>query len=135
MTYAEINIYDNSGATYNNIKFNQLIDKYNINKIDFLKCDSEGGEYFIFNKENKEWINKNVKHIAAEFHLWGVPAALDSFYIFRDLYLQDKENFIVETREGKDVSKHMDDDQWLKDFSWGQQTRAQLKVYIKNGRK
>ena len=45
------------------------------------------------------------------------------------------ENFIVETREGKDVSKHMDDDQWLKDFSWGERTRAQLNVYIKDGRK
>ncbi len=131
----EIHIYDNSGATYDNIKFKDIIKKYNINKIDFLKCDSEGGEYFIFNKENKDWISNNVKHIAAEFHLWGVPAALDSFYIFRDLYLQNKDNYIVENREGKDVSKHMDDDQWLKDFSWGQQTRAQLNVYIKDGRK
>jgi len=131
----EIHIYDNSGAIYDNIKFKDIIKKYNINKIDFLKCDSEGGEYFIFNEENKDWISNNVKHIAAEFHLWGVPAALDSFYIFRDLYLQNKDNYIVENREGKDVSKHMDDDQWLKDFSWGQQTRAQLNVYIKDGRK
>ena len=134
-TVDEINIYDNSGSTYDNIKFKELIKKYKIEKIDFLKSDCEGGEYFIFNKENREWINNNVKHIAAEFHLWGVPAALDSFYIFRDLYLQNKENFIVEDRQGNDVTRHMSDDAWLKDFSWGKQTAAQLNVYIKDARK
>ena len=130
-----VNVYDNSGSTYDNIEFKELIKKYKIEKIDFLKCDCEGGEYFIFNEENKEWIRNNIKHVAAEFHLWGIPSALDNFYIFRDLYLQNQENFIVEDRQGNDVTKHMVDDVWLKDFSWSKKHTAQLNIYIKDCKK
>lgn len=127
-----INIYDNQGSTYDNIEFKEFIKKYNIEKIDFLKCDCEGGEYFIFNEENKEWIVNNVKHVAAEFHLWGIPSALDNFYNFRNHYLQNKENFIVEDRQGNNVTEYMNDDVWLKSFSWGNKHMAQLNIYIKN---
>ena len=127
-----INIYDNINSSYNSITFKQLINDYKIKSIDFLKCDCEGGEYFIFTEENKEWIQKNVKKFAGEFHLWGVPAALDSFYIFRDLYLTDESKYIVEDRQGNNVTSHMKDDEWLKDYSWTKQNGAQLNVYINN---
>ena len=127
-----INIYDNINSSYNSVTFKQLINDYKIKSVDFLKCDCEGGEYFIFTEENKEWIQKNVKKFAGEFHLWGVPAALDSFYIFRDLYLTDESNYIVEDRQGTDVTSHMNDDEWLKNYSWTKQNGAQLNVYINN---
>ena len=62
----------------------------------------------------------------------GVPDALDNFYKFRDLYLNSYSNYIVEDRYGNDVTSHMQDDQWLKDFSWGKQTQAQFNIYINN---
>jgi FkbM family methyltransferase len=129
-----INIYDNINSSYNTTTFSQLIEDYKIETIDFLKCDCEGGEYFIFTKENEEWIKSNVKKIAGEFHLWGVPSALDNFYIFRDLFLKEESKFIVEDRQGKDVTSHMKDDEWLKDFSWSNRHSAQLNVYIDNVR-
>lgn len=127
-----INIYDNANSLYSTTTFSQLIKDYKIENIDFLKCDCEGGEYSVFNKENQKWILENVKKIAGEFHLWGVPSALDNFYIFRDLYLTDKVKYIVEDRNGNDVTLHMKDNVWLKDFSWGKQNSAQLNVYIIN---
>ncbi len=127
-----INIYDNANSLYSTTTFSQLIKDYKIENIDFLKCDCEGGEYSVFNKENQKWILENVKKIAGEFHLWGVPSALDNFYIFRDLYLTDKVKYIVEDRNGNDVTLHIKDNVWLKDFSWGKQNSAQLNVYIIN---
>jgi FkbM family methyltransferase len=43
------------------ITFKTFIDLYNIEKIDFLKIDCEGGEYDVFNLENFEWVKNNVK--------------------------------------------------------------------------
>jgi autotransporter strand-loop-strand O-heptosyltransferase len=40
----------------------------NVEKIDYLKVDCEGGEYDIFTDENLDYIENNVKKIAGEFH-------------------------------------------------------------------
>ena len=128
----ENHIYDHLNSLYDVTTFTNVIEKYNIDKIDFLKTDCEGGEYFIFTAENKDWILKNVKNITGEFHLWGVPDALNNFYKFRDLYLTQYSDYIVEDREQNDVTKHMTDDKWLQDYSWGKREGAQLIVYIKN---
>lgn len=51
------------------ITFNNLINQYDINYIDFLKIDCEGGEYSIFIQENLKFLLNNVTHFAVEFHL------------------------------------------------------------------
>lgn len=51
------------------IRFDTFLKKYNIEKIDFLKSDCEGGEYDIFAEENISWVSKNVKKIVGEWHL------------------------------------------------------------------
>jgi len=48
--------------------FANFIKENNIQKIDYLKVDCEGGENFIFNKDNIEFIKNNVKKIAVEYH-------------------------------------------------------------------
>lgn len=48
--------------------FANFIKENNIERIDYLKVDCEGGENFIFNKENIEYIRNNVKKIAIEYH-------------------------------------------------------------------
>jgi autotransporter strand-loop-strand O-heptosyltransferase len=48
--------------------FANFIKDNDIKVIDFLKVDCEGGENFIFNKDNIEFIKNNVKKIALEYH-------------------------------------------------------------------
>ena len=130
-----INIYDNANSTFDTITFTNFIEKYKIKKIDFLKCDCEGGEYSVFTEDNFDWIYNNVKKIAGEFHLWGIPDALENFYKFKNKYLIDGVTYFVEDREGNNVTSKMLDNQWLEDFSWNNQGGAQLNVYIEYGRK
>ena len=130
-----INIYDNANSTFDTITFTNFIEKYKIKKIDFLKCDCEGGEYSVFTEDNFDWIYNNVKNIAGEFHLWGIPDALENFYKFKNKYLIDGVTYFVEDREGNNVTSKMLDNQWLEDFSWNNQGGAQLNVYIEYGRK
>ena len=130
-----INIYDNANSTFDTITFTNFIEKYKIKKIDFLKCDCEGGEYSVFTEGNFNWIYNNVKKIAGEFHLWGIPDALENFYKFKNKYLIDGGTYFVEDREGNNVTSKISDNQWLEDFSWNNQGDAQLNVYIEYGRK
>jgi FkbM family methyltransferase len=50
------------------INFYQFIQKNNINQIDYLKVDCEGGEYDIFDSIPNEYLTNQVKKIALEFH-------------------------------------------------------------------
>lgn len=53
--------------TVRGIKFGDLLKRYNLRKIDFLKIDCEGGEGFIFSNSNKnDW--NGVKKISIEYH-------------------------------------------------------------------
>ena len=66
---SDINIH-NINATYEVelINFYQFIQKNNINQIDYLKVDCEGGEYDIFDSIPNEYLTNQVKKIALEFH-------------------------------------------------------------------
>lgn len=69
------------------ISFTTLIKENNIEKIDFLKTDCEGGEYSFFTNENIWWIKENVKKIVGEWHL-ETPEQKRQFREFRDIYLK-----------------------------------------------
>jgi len=79
---------------FNTITFSDLIKENNIDKIDFLKIDCEGGEYDIFTDENFDWLTKNVKKIAGEWHL-GPNGFKEKFANFRDNYLRRFKNYKV----------------------------------------
>lgn len=51
------------------IRFDTFLKQYNIDKIDFIKIDAEGGEYELFSEENLPWVIKNVKKVVGEWHL------------------------------------------------------------------
>jgi len=56
------------GGTYPAISIPELIDQYDIEVIDFLKIDIEGGEVSVFSTEsNLNWL-KSVKVLAIEIH-------------------------------------------------------------------
>jgi FkbM family methyltransferase len=50
------------------ICFNSLVENYNIDKINFLKVDCEGGEYDLFMTIDKNYLQTNVEKIALEYH-------------------------------------------------------------------
>ena len=50
------------------ININTLIKEYNIDKIDFLKIDCEGGELDLFNTINKDYLRENISKIVIEYH-------------------------------------------------------------------
>jgi FkbM family methyltransferase len=115
-------VYGHEGSSYSTTTFKNIIENNNITEINFLKCDCEGGEYSIFTEENREFILKNVKHLAAEFHvshsLWD--DSIEKFKIFRDNYLlplKGTSNFHVYERfNDVDVSDKIFDDGYLQMF-------------------
>ena len=67
------------------LTFMDIVKNANVDKIDFLKTDCEGGEYNIFNDSNFWWIKENVKKIVGEWHIANYK---EKFKIFRDTYLR-----------------------------------------------
>ena len=91
---------DNNITTYS---FSEFLEKYNIDKIDFMKVDIEGGEYYIFKEEHINFL-KGIPKIVGEFHL-GKNSELHNckFRYFRDNILQHFPNFHVYSLDGIDI--------------------------------
>jgi FkbM family methyltransferase len=86
------------------ITFSKFVDLYNIDKIDFLKTDCEGGEFDIFNIENLHWIKNNVKKIVGEWHLeLQGHDNIEKFRQFRDVYLTEFKNFQIYSIDNIDI--------------------------------
>jgi hypothetical protein len=101
-----------------------VIKDYNIQKIDFLKSDCEGGEYDIFNAENLLWIKQNVCKIVGEWHL-RTPELKEKFRIFRDTYLRLFPNFKVRSYNGINIEEKLWTDEFIDTFT-------EIMIYIDN---
>jgi len=84
------------------ISFNTLLKENNLNKIDFLKTDSEGGEYSIFTLDNFCWLKENLGVAVGEWHL-STPELKHQFRVFRDTYLRLFPNHEVLAVNGVDI--------------------------------
>ena len=84
------------------IKFDTLIKENNIERINFLKTDCEGGEYDIFNADNLFWIKDNVDFVVGEWHL-STPETKDKFRAFRNYYLKLFPNHQIYSLDGVDI--------------------------------
>ena len=83
--------------------FREFLDENNISKIDFLKCDCEGGEYDVFQKSNIEFL-KTIPKIVVEFHLRNDENFHQcKFRWFRDNILQIFDNFEVYSIDGVNI--------------------------------
>lgn len=94
------------------ISFEKLKKVYNLEVIDFLKTDCEGGEYEIFNEHHFEWVTKNVKKIVGEWHL-STPEMKLKFRKFRDTYLRHYDNFEVMSIDGHFIKWDLWNDHFL----------------------
>ena len=106
------------------IIFKDFINLYNLEKIDFLKTDSEAGEYDIFNLENLEWIKNNVKKIVGEWHL-GNFERKQKFRQFRDLYLKEFSNYEVYSVDGVNIKWDLWNEHFIEFYS-------EIVIYIDN---
>lgn len=111
------------------IPFMDFVKKFDLQHIDYLKLDCEGGEYSVLTPENYEWISKNVDHIAMEVHLRSDETAPADFIKFRDGFLkpfieQGKVRFMAQDM----ISRIFDDKAILnRDYS---RVPAEFMMYI-----
>jgi FkbM family methyltransferase len=125
-------VYMNDGVTFNTITFSDLLWKYKLKSIDFLKIDCESGEYSVFNDENYEFLTTNVRHISGEWHIWGFENAIEKFIDFRDKYLVNYTNFKVFDRNDVEVTDMIFNYEFLKQYSENLTHSAQFIIYIDN---
>lgn len=91
------------GEFMEGITFKKLCELYNISKIDFLKTDCEGGEYYIFTDDNMEFILKNILKIVGEWHL-STHELKNKFRFFRDIILKKFKSYKVFSIDGVDIT-------------------------------
>jgi autotransporter strand-loop-strand O-heptosyltransferase len=83
--------------------FREFLNENKINKIDFLKCDCEGGEYDVFQPSNIDFL-KTIPKIVTEFHLVNDENFHEcKFRWFRDNILPKFENYEVYSYDGVDI--------------------------------
>jgi len=106
------------------IKFSTLILEQKLTHIDFLKMDIEGGEYDVFNDDNREWIHNNVRKIAMEVHL-ATDDQKNKFRKFRDTYLKEFADFQVLSLDYVDIK-------WSLWNDWFIDRYMAIMIYINN---
>jgi FkbM family methyltransferase len=84
------------------MRFQTFRELYAIERIDFLKTDCEGGEYYIFNEENIDFLVENVGVVVGEWHL-ETPERKEMFRRFRDQYLPRFKDYFVYSVDGTDI--------------------------------
>ena len=106
------------------ITFDRFCKLYNIEKIDFLKTDCEGGEYYIFTLENLPFIKENVSRIVGEWHLSDLELK-SKFRNFRDRFLTNFQKFYVTDVEGLDIKWDLFNEHFLEYYT-------EVIIYIDN---
>jgi len=70
------------------MSFRQLVDTYNIEKIDFLKICACGAEYNILTPDNALFLSTQVRHTAVMIHLDAQYGSEEKFCKWRDSFLK-----------------------------------------------
>ncbi len=122
----ETNMMFGGESHMESITFKKFIELYGLNKIDFLKTDCEGGEYYIFTPENLDFIKNNVNKISGEWHL-KFPEEKKKFRNFRDNILPNFPNFEVNSVDGFDIKWDLGNEHFLEYYN-------QVHLFIDNRR-
>jgi FkbM family methyltransferase len=99
------------------VSFSSFVKKNNVQKIDFMKLDCEGGEYEIFKEQNYDWLMGNLKKTAGEWHLHN-PELKEKFKDFRDKVLGSlsPSSYEVSSMSGEDIKNRLWSSGFLDDF-------------------
>jgi autotransporter strand-loop-strand O-heptosyltransferase len=117
-------VFGDEKEAFPGIDFNTLLNEYDIDVVNFLKLDCEGGEYDIFTKENVELIKNRVDKVAAEFHL-RTPELKEKFKCFRDDILKQFDNYKVLSLDGVDITWSLFEDDFINFYK-------EVMIYIEN---
>jgi autotransporter strand-loop-strand O-heptosyltransferase len=105
--------------------FKEFLDENGIDKIDFLKCDCEGGEYDVFQPSNIDFL-KTIPKIVTEFHLVNDENFHEcKFRWFRDNILPKFENYEVYSYDGVDIKWDLWNDHFIEYYN-------EVIIYIDN---
>jgi len=114
------NFYGDSGIdrefSVPSITFLTFVNQYNLETIDFLKIDCEGGEYQIFRDENINYLINKVRNIVCEFHLEDKEGKA-RFRHFRDVYLEKFKSYTVIAMDGVDITWDLFNDSFLEYYT------------------
>jgi len=102
-----------------------IIKEHNLDRIDFIKTDCEGGEYSLFTEANMPFLLNNVRSIVGEFHLSN-PELKIEFRYFRDKYLKQFPNFEVYSCDGVNIKWDLWNDNFLNYYN-------EVIIHINNG--
>ena len=105
-------------------KFSTFIKDNNIDYIDFIKTDCEGGEYHVFMDENMDFLLNNVGCIVGEWHL-NTEAEMTEFRYFRDKYLKQFKIFEVFSIDGVNIKWDLWNEHFIKYYN-------QIIIHISN---
>ena len=104
-----------------------IIKEHNLNRIDFIKTDCEGGEYSLFTEANMPFLLNNVRSIVGEWHLsYKCPEHKVEFRYFRDKYLKQFPNFEVYSTNGVNIKWDLWNDHFIEYYD-------QVIIHINNG--
>jgi FkbM family methyltransferase len=104
-------VFDNDQNITYCTTIRQIVKDYNLEKIDFLKLDCEGGEYDIFNNENIDVVLNRFRRVSGEWHLSN-PTLKNKFREFRDYYLKLFKNYKIYSVDGVDITHAL----WSEEF-------------------
>lgn len=129
---SDVNVFGNT-PQFATLTFKEMIDKYQIQHIDFLKIDCEGGEYDIFVEENLDYLKNCVDFMAVEVHTY-YAGNRDRFKWMRDNILPHFSNvkLISCTTQPLEPGKMIDLSNLLKDDTFVDTYPCQFMMYIWN---
>jgi len=115
------------------ITFKDMIERYSIDHINYMKVDCEGGEYSIFKDENMNFLKNKVDFIAMEMHL-NYSGCREKFKEFRDKYLTQFKNYKVMscTRQNISWGNSIDLKDKIFDNTFIDNYTCEFMIYIKN---
>jgi|TARA_R110000823_G_scaffold303663_1_gene425110 FkbM family methyltransferase len=98
------------------VDFKTLLKENNIDKIDFIKTDCEGGEYALISNVNLPWIKENVRNIVGEWHV-GKELEQIEFKYFRDKFLPQFKNFEIYSIDSHNIKWDLYNDHFLEHYT------------------
>ena len=131
------NVFDNDSGVEENLhyiskevettSFRSIIKEHNLDRVDFIKTDCEGGEYSLFTEANMPYLLNNVRSIVGEWHLsYDCPEHKVEFRYVRDKYLKQFPNFEVYSIDGVNIKWDLWNDHFIEYYN-------QVIIHINNG--